>query len=217
MLLLFFVLTLPVVLPQDISSLVDVKTLSELPLEKLLQVKSTFKNEDSDEKIEAKGGEDTPEALALQSKRNPSDRGGYHYHYEEEHSKKSGKKSVQSIFQISVTTLAFLAFGGYLLCLLVQAIKGKSTTVVMDMTTMAPTAAFFRPIRRRRPTRRPIRVQQRPTRRPYSTRPRAKRDVWPQADPENLYYALVHLSEAYATYHTIDYRRFNFTTSSYVN
>lgn len=32
---------------------------------------------------------------------------------------------VQKIFQLSVTTLAFLAFGGYLLCMIVQAIKSK--------------------------------------------------------------------------------------------
>lgn len=35
---------------------------------------------------------------------------------------------VQKIFQLSVTTLAFLAFGGYLLCMIVQAIKSKGTT-----------------------------------------------------------------------------------------
>lgn len=35
---------------------------------------------------------------------------------------------VQKIFQISVTALAFLAFGGYLLCMIVQAIKSKGTT-----------------------------------------------------------------------------------------
>lgn len=35
---------------------------------------------------------------------------------------------VQKIFQMSVTTLAFLAFGGYLLCMIVQAIKSKGTT-----------------------------------------------------------------------------------------
>lgn len=32
---------------------------------------------------------------------------------------------VQKIFQISVTALSFLAFGGYLLCMIVQAIKSK--------------------------------------------------------------------------------------------
>lgn len=38
-------------------------------------------------------------------------------------SEKSSK--IQSFFQISVTALAFLAFAGYLLCMIVQAIKSK--------------------------------------------------------------------------------------------
>ncbi|KAJ1525150.1 hypothetical protein ONE63_009986 [Megalurothrips usitatus] len=38
--------------------------------------------------------------------------------------KKKGKGDIGSVFQISVTFLAFLAFGGYLLCLIIQAIKG---------------------------------------------------------------------------------------------
>lgn len=32
---------------------------------------------------------------------------------------------IQKFFQLSVTALAFLAFGGYLLCMIVQAIKSK--------------------------------------------------------------------------------------------
>ncbi|KAK3921094.1 Midasin [Frankliniella fusca] len=39
--------------------------------------------------------------------------------------KKKGKGDIGSIFHISVTFLAFLAFGGYLLCLIMQAIKGN--------------------------------------------------------------------------------------------
>lgn len=34
---------------------------------------------------------------------------------------------VQKIFQLSITALSFLAFGGYLLCMIVQAIKSKGT------------------------------------------------------------------------------------------
>lgn len=37
---------------------------------------------------------------------------------------------VQKIFQFSVTSLAFLAFGGYLLCMIVQAIQSKGTGLV---------------------------------------------------------------------------------------
>jgi hypothetical protein len=32
---------------------------------------------------------------------------------------------IQTFFQISITALAFLAFAGYLLCMIVQAIKNK--------------------------------------------------------------------------------------------
>lgn len=38
-------------------------------------------------------------------------------------SEESGK--IQKLFQFSITALAFLAFGGYLLCMIVQAIKSK--------------------------------------------------------------------------------------------
>jgi hypothetical protein len=43
------------------------------------------------------------------------------------HGKGKGKKgSISSIFQTSITALSFLAFGGYLLCLIVQAIRSKN-------------------------------------------------------------------------------------------
>lgn len=46
---------------------------------------------------------------------------------------------VQTVFQLSITALAFLAFGGYLLCMIVQAIKSKGTTYyhpsMMPMTS----------------------------------------------------------------------------------
>lgn len=37
----------------------------------------------------------------------------------------SKPSKVQTFFQISITALAFLAFAGYLLCMIVQAIKTK--------------------------------------------------------------------------------------------
>lgn len=43
-------------------------------------------------------------------------------------SESSGK--IQKLFQFSVTALAFLAFGGYLLCMIVQAIKSKGTLLI---------------------------------------------------------------------------------------
>lgn len=112
---------------QLFSPAVDVKTLSELPLERLLQVRNDFTRKSifTDESFQ------TPQALPLvQQKPTNINRGSYSYGVQEE--TKGGKKGIQSIFQISVTTLAFLAFGGYLLCLIVQAIKGKQN-YYMDM------------------------------------------------------------------------------------
>lgn len=43
---------------------------------------------------------------------------------------KPGK--IQKIFQLSVTALAFLAFGGYLLCMIVQAIKSKGWSLSIE-------------------------------------------------------------------------------------
>jgi hypothetical protein len=37
----------------------------------------------------------------------------------------SKPSKIQTFFQLSVTALAFLAFAGYLLCMIVQAIKAK--------------------------------------------------------------------------------------------
>lgn len=37
----------------------------------------------------------------------------------------SKPSKIQTFFQISVTALAFLAFAGYLLCMIVQAVKSK--------------------------------------------------------------------------------------------
>lgn len=52
--------------------------------------------------------------------------GGHDHHGGGEVWKSSeGSGKIQKLFQFSVTALAFLAFGGYLLCMIVQAIKSK--------------------------------------------------------------------------------------------
>ncbi|XP_065363279.1 uncharacterized protein LOC135956656 [Calliphora vicina] len=52
---------------------------------------------------------------------------------------------LQTLFHISVTALAFLSFGGYLLCLIVQSIKSKGTTYFhQTATTMATTTSLKR-------------------------------------------------------------------------
>lgn len=47
---------------------------------------------------------------------------------------------LQTLFQISITSLAFLSFGGYLLCLIVQAIKSKGTTYFHPVATATTTS-----------------------------------------------------------------------------
>lgn len=46
---------------------------------------------------------------------------------------------LQTFFQVSVTALSFLAFGGYLLCMIVQAIKSKGTTYFHPVSTAMTT------------------------------------------------------------------------------
>lgn len=92
---LLFLLIFHPILTQDISPLIDIKTLSELPLEKLLQVKKSFGVEEfENQKLE---NIDEPQALPLKfsSKLKPYDRGGYHS-YEYGSSYKKGKISFNS-------------------------------------------------------------------------------------------------------------------------
>lgn len=52
--------------------------------------------------------------------------------------KGKGKKGgISIIFQTSVTALSFLAFGGYLVCLIVQAIRAKNASMAMTMNSAA--------------------------------------------------------------------------------
>lgn len=209
-----FLLCFKVAICQDLNHFVDAKTLSELSLDKLLRVRSSF-TFDEPVLIEALPAEEEqvngPVALALQGKKTLN-RDGY-----EDHSGKHDKTQVQKIFQLSVTSLAFLSFGGYLLCLIVQAIKGKQmaedTTTATQQQILAAlirNQAVRRPYRRRRPNNR-LRKRNQNKRQPV----RHKRDlVWPNADPEKLYYALVSLSEAYTNYHTTDYKHFNQTVTA---
>lgn len=118
------------ILSQLYSPAVDIRTLSELPLQRLLQVRNSFETKPTTKSLVDEYFE-SPQALPLQSKTTNTNRGSYSYGVQEE--TKGGKKGIQSIFQISVTTLAFLAFGGYLLCLIVQAIKGKQNYYMMNM------------------------------------------------------------------------------------
>lgn len=204
---------------QDFTSYEDVKALSELPLDRLLLVQRSFESNEynftnHDDKAESRI--DFPGPVALQLK-NPS-RGGYeHEHYEyEDHDSKGGKKEMKNFFQLAVTALAFLAFGGYLLCLIVQAIKSKQMDQMTQMANMQMMAAILRRQIARKRTSRPRKTKPtRITKNGGKKRPRREAGVWPNADPEKMYYALVTLSEAYTNQHTIEYRHYNRTNNFY--
>lgn len=48
----------------------------------------------------------------------------------------SKPSKVQTFFQLSITALAFLAFAGYLLCMIVQAIKSKGKVFTFPNPTV---------------------------------------------------------------------------------
>ncbi|XP_044729425.1 mitochondrial ribonuclease P catalytic subunit-like [Chrysoperla carnea] len=136
-----------------------------------------------------------PEALALQASNREADYGGHeqnYYHHDHKYVyDKKKDKGLSHIFQIAVTALAFLAFGGYLLCLIVQAVKSKTQ---MNAAQMAATQT--QTIIRRRRRRKPIRL--RPLRRPKRDTYFDDEDLWENANYEDLYYALTTFSEGYA-------------------
>ncbi|XP_024945779.1 uncharacterized protein LOC107272731 [Cephus cinctus] len=101
----------------------EIRSLSELPLDKLLQIKSSFIDTDVPIKVERKKDRKSvstlPAALPLKrSEKKPNRR--YEDHYYEEKGKDS---KISKIFQLAITTLSFLAFGGYLLALIIAGIR----------------------------------------------------------------------------------------------
>ncbi|CAK9817935.1 hypothetical protein ANTQUA_LOCUS9606 [Anthophora quadrimaculata] len=104
----------------------EVRSLSELPMSELIHIKSSLVNEEDviqeDEQIE----EVSSRALSLslpvaqplkRSNKRPIRRHGEHY------DEKGKDTKISKIFQLSVTALSFLAFGGYLLTLIITAIR----------------------------------------------------------------------------------------------
>ncbi|XP_050550069.1 uncharacterized protein LOC118267866 [Spodoptera frugiperda] len=124
----------------DVTS-ADMEFLNEMPLDKLLRLKASLQDlvtaqydnvtTTTPTNIQRFGAE----AMAIQAP--PVKRGDY----EEGLYKKEGYSKISNIFSMSVTTLAFLAFGGYLLCLIVQAVKAKQTYNASIPTTQ-PTTFF---------------------------------------------------------------------------
>lgn len=172
----------------------EIQYLNELSLEKLLQLKSSLKDATT---VYENVTTSTPsyenfgaQAMAMNA---PPKR---KMDYEEGLFKKDGKSKISNIFTMSVTTLAFLAFGGYLLCLIVQAVKTKHNTIV---TTPAPTFFVNAGIKRPQST--------------FSSYGRLKRDRRDVNDigfpPEALFTALIQLCEGYAKWSTNNETSFN--------
>lgn len=161
----------------------EVQYLNELSIGKLLQLKSSLKDFSSEYNNVT---ETTPPyiesfgAQAMAFKAPPIKR----IEYEESLYKKGGYGKISNIFSMSVTTLAFLAFGGYLLCLIVQAVKSKQNTIV---TT--PTPTFFVNAGIKRPQ---------ATFSSYGRRKIHKRELRDiDIPPEELFTALLHICEGY--------------------
>ncbi|XP_049875572.1 uncharacterized protein LOC126373456 [Pectinophora gossypiella] len=172
----------------------DVQFLNELPLDKLLKLKSSlqelvtteFENVTTTTPIYENFG---AQAMAVQAP-SPIKRGDY----EEETWHKSGHSSkISNIFSMSVTTLAFLAFGGYLLCLIVHAVRSKQMYYNAMATTVAPATFFVSAGIKKKPQ---------PQFATYGRRRRAYREERSlnqiHLPPEQLYSALVQLCEGYA-------------------
>ncbi|XP_056636619.1 uncharacterized protein LOC130445127 [Diorhabda sublineata] len=154
---------------QDFTPIEDIQVLSELPIQKLLSGKL---------KLNDRGGYG-------------EGHGGGHYYYQENNVKNTKSSKIQSIFQISITSLAFLAFGGYLLCLLIHAINSKQNYNANNNTQINSNNKNIR------------------------RQPRPKRDVIGSIGGyivyDDMYFSLLNLSEAYTKYHTIDLLGYNKT------
>ncbi|XP_023245735.1 uncharacterized protein LOC111643010 [Copidosoma floridanum] len=111
----------------------EVQSLSELPLDKLIQIKSSFArkisgSDDYDLIPEARTRSASVVPMAMSLRRTSgSNNGLIRRHGMEEEKGKDSK--ISKIFQLTVTALSFLAFGGYLLTLIVTAIKRNQINV----------------------------------------------------------------------------------------
>ncbi|XP_039304461.1 uncharacterized protein LOC105200415 [Solenopsis invicta] len=110
----------------------EIRSLSELPMDKLIHIKSslannndiTDENENEDINMSRTFPLTLPMAMPMALKRNnkkPIKR------YEEHYDEKGKDSKISKIFQLAVTALSFLAFGGYLLTLIITAIQRNTS------------------------------------------------------------------------------------------
>lgn len=168
------------------EKLQDLRLLSEMPMEKLLKVKSSFADFSEIEitPVTYKERKDdispeSPEALPLSTDEEPVRRTDLW-------TKKGKDGKINTMFMLSVTTLSFLAFGGYLLCLIVQAIKGKGSSYSYN-----PSLAGTQPVM--------VMSGSIKKKKPQINYGRKRRDA-DEEDPEDMYKVLIMLAEGYAAW-----------------
>ncbi|XP_043519035.1 uncharacterized protein LOC122533433 [Frieseomelitta varia] len=159
----------------------EVYCLSELPMSKLIQIKSSLADEAdvAKEDVQTEGMSSrtfsslsSPVAQPLKrTSRKPMRR------YEDYHEEKGKDTKISKIFQLSVTALSFLAFGGYLLTLIITAMRQNGGNAgngnVIVFSNLQGLQSYVRP----------------------------KRDVDPSEDEvEKLYHGMILLSRSYAMY-----------------
>ncbi|XP_076545976.1 uncharacterized protein LOC143305228 [Osmia lignaria lignaria] len=109
----------------------EVRSLSELPMTELIHIKSSLIDEEdftTDDEHEEEASSRTlsvslPVAQPLKRMNKKSIR-----RYEDHYDEKGKDSKISKIFQLSVTALSFLAFGGYLLTLIITTIRQNSGT-----------------------------------------------------------------------------------------
>ncbi|EFN81216.1 uncharacterized protein LOC105186201 [Harpegnathos saltator] len=164
----------------------EIRSLSELPMDKLIQIKSSFvcendiMDEEEDKDIDMASRTfplELPMTLPLRKIPNKPKR-----RYEDHYDEKGKDTKVSKIFQLAITALSFLAFGGYLLTLIITAIRrntnGGGGGNVIVLSNLQSLQKFNRP----------------------------KRNIWMFDPRENdfetdrLYEGMVMLSRSYALY-----------------
>ncbi|XP_076284598.1 uncharacterized protein LOC143211058 isoform X2 [Lasioglossum baleicum] len=167
----------------------EVRGLSELPMSELIHIRSSlvdeediFEDDDDGEASSRTLSVSLPMALPLKryaKKHNERPLRRYGEHYEE---KGKGDTKISKIFQLAVTALSFLAFGGYLLTLIIMAIRrnsgGGNNGNVIVLSNLQGLQSYIRP----------------------------KRSIFDPAENnfeiEKLYQGMIMLSRSYAMYET---------------
>ncbi|XP_050298533.1 uncharacterized protein LOC126737596 [Anthonomus grandis grandis] len=212
--IVLFTVVLQVSCDSNFSSIVDVASLSTLPLDALLNIKknvlsiTTDAPRVNDSKTTDSLLKGTPEALPYNAQSGFQKKGdNFYLQYEEEEKYHEKKKSITKIFQLSVITLAFLAFGGYLLFLVIAAIREKQDYYNMNPNITQVMAAMVNSelTKRRRKKKKPIKgdsafgyKEEESMEKLYPSK--MKRNFEQHIDVEEMYQVLVNLCEGYTKF-----------------